>query len=370
MGGSVRKPMRLDDRIGKTGLNKPLVTKGWDRDIVKEYKSGKLPILTINMTRECNLKCIYCHTDAGEKDPNELTGDEWKRVIDESVELGNEVLWIGGRGEPLLDPAFEDVVKHANSQGLTTILNTNATLLNKRRARFLYENNVSPEVKIVSFREKPYDYLAGIRGWNSYMQLGLLNLLQEGYGEIVNETDDARITRIAGMMLLAKPAYKSIPDVLKFCNKYNLTPVINEIVAAGRVIKNRNLDELRLSSGESAEVAKQGSKIMGFPLARGYSDCEIQYGMFVQNNGDLIVDRLGMSCDVCDYQGKWPIGSVRETTLKDGWKRIKDERKKNRDAINTTYDEFRSCAADRCAACPMMLQSQKDYYAVQEKCAK
>ena len=62
---------------------KQLVTKGWDRDILGEYESGNLPILTINMTGECNYSCLYCHTDAGEQDTDELSLNEWKRIIDE-----------------------------------------------------------------------------------------------------------------------------------------------------------------------------------------------------------------------------------------------------------------------------------------------
>ncbi|UCG95523.1 MAG: radical SAM protein [archaeon] len=341
---------------------KPLVTKGWNRDIIKEYRSGKLPILTINMTRECNLDCIYCHTDAGEKDKNELNSREWIKIIDESKELGNEVLWIGGRGEPLLDRAFEDVIKHANDIGLTTILNTNGTLITKDKAKFLYENNVSPEVKIISFDEDIYDYLAGTKGKLPFLRQGLKNMIETGYGQIIEETDDSRVTRISGMLLLAKPAYKSMPEVFKFCAENNFTPSISDVVAAGRVVKNRNLEELKLTEKENEKLLEKGSKIMGYPLKGGFEDCHIQYGVFVQNNGHLIVDRFGMSCDVCDYEGRRSIGNLRGISLKEGWELIKNERKKNEKYISRAYDEFR-CYSNKCfSACPMALQSQKDYY--------
>lgn len=340
---------------------KKLLMKGWDRDILASYKDEKLPLLTVNMTGKCNFKCDYCHTDAGEKDPGELDAKTWKRILDESAALGNEVFWIGGKGEPLLDEAFEDVIIHANKKGLTTILNTNGTLISENVAKFLYDNNVSPEVKLLTFDEKAYDRLAGVKGQLPKLQKGLDNLLKAGYGKIINETEDARITRASGMLMLIKPAYNSMDDVFKFCRDNYFAPTISGVVAAGRVVKNKNLDELALSVQEDKKLLKRASEIMGYQLDKGFDGCHIQYGLFVQNNGDLIVDRFGMSCDVCDYQGRRTIGNLKEMSLEEGWKRIKEERKGNDEKLKESYKEFNCYSSDCFAVCPMALQSQKDY---------
>lgn len=343
-------------------FKKPLVTRGWDRDILKEYQKGNVPLVMGNMTGECNYDCIYCHTDAGKKDENELNADEWIRILDESKDLGNEVFWIGGKGEPLLDPAFEAIIKHANEIGFITILNTNGSLITKDKAKLLYENNVSPEVKIISFDEKVYDYLSGTTGNLPALRKGLGNLIEAGYGRIVDETDDTRITRISGMMLLAKPAYKSMSEVFRYCDQNNFTPVVSDVVASGRVAKRRNLDELKLSNKEKKKLWEIASEIMGYPLSKGVEECQIQYGMVVQNNGDIIVDRYGMSCDVCDYQGRRVIGNLREISLKEGWDIIKKERKINEQELKIEYAKFRKNCPDCMASCPMALQSHQDYY--------
>jgi|GEM_PF-2040009 len=342
-------------------LKKPLVTRGWDMDILANYELGDVSLVMGNMTGECNYDCIYCHTDAGEKDENELNADEWIRILDESKELGNRVFWIGGKGEPLLDPAFNEVIVHANDIGLTTVLNTNGSLITKKRANFLYEHNVSPEVKIITFDEGVYDYLSGTKGNLPKLRKGLNNLIESGYGRIVEETDDARITRISGMLLMAKPAYQSMPDVFKYCDRNNFTPVVSDVVASGRVVKRRNLDELMLSNEEKKKVWEIGSKIMGYPLNKGIEECPIQYGIVIQNNGDLIVDTYGMSCDVCDYKGRHAAGNLREIPLKEGWKRINEERKINETARKLAYTRFKEECSDCQASCSMAHKSQKEY---------
>ncbi|MBU4245908.1 MAG: radical SAM protein [Nanoarchaeota archaeon] len=343
-------------------LKKPLVTRGWDKDILAKYELGDVPLVMGNMTNQCNYNCIYCHTDAGKKDENELNADEWIRILDESKELGNEVFWIGGKGEPILDNAFRKVIRHADDIGLTTVLNTNGSLITKKRAKLLYNNNVSPEVKIISFDEDVYDYLSGTIGNLPALRKGLNNLIKAGYRKIVDETDDARITRMSGMLLMAKPAYQSMPDVFRYCDRNNFAPVVSDVVASGRVVKRGNLDELKLSDEEKKNIWELGSEIMSYPLNKGIEECQIQYGIVVQNNGDLIIDTYGMSCDVCDYYGRRVAGNLREISLKEGWEIIKEERKRNETARKIAYDQFKEECSACLASCPMAHKSQKDYY--------
>ncbi|MBU3905273.1 MAG: radical SAM protein [Nanoarchaeota archaeon] len=341
---------------------KPLIMKGWDKDIKKAYDDSKLPLVTMNMTRECNFSCNYCHTDAGKADENEVTGKEWEKVIDESTELGADLFWIGGRGEPLLDKSFKEVIGHINETGSTTILNTNGTLINHEMATFLYKNNVSPEVKIISFDENVYDYMAGVSGAMPLMRKGIDNLLEAGYGEIINETSDARITRLSGMMLLTRSAYDSIPEVLEFCKENNMAPLISDVIAAGRVVSNRNLEELHVSQEDEKNLLKKANEIMGYKLEEGFDICSIQYGVFIQNNGDVIVDRYGMSCDVCDYQGRRTIDNIRENDIKTIWNNILNERERSKEEIEKAYQDFEY--SNCFSKCPMMIQSQKDYFKI------
>ena len=316
---------------------KPLVADGWDFDYLEKYLEGKVPILTINMTGKCNYACPYCSTNAGVKDKYELNAAEWIDIIKDSHALGTEVIWIAGKGEPLLDSAFKEVVEYANSLNMTTILNTNASLIDQEMATFLYDNHVVPEIKMVSLNEKIYDELSGKKNTYDNFINGVDNLLDAGYGQIIRETEDARITNCSGLVLLAKPALESLPEVFQYCKEQNIAPTVSDVVATGRIIQLQNLNDFILSDEENRRLNKKASEIMEYPFESGLQECYINLGLFVLNNGDLVVNQYGMSCDICCPKSKVVIGNLKEMTVADGWKKIKDMRAQNEVQIIKKY---------------------------------
>lgn len=45
-----------------------------------EHKYAPPVLVSFGVTRECDLKCPHCYSDSGEKDPEELTTDQWHRL--------------------------------------------------------------------------------------------------------------------------------------------------------------------------------------------------------------------------------------------------------------------------------------------------
>ena len=84
--------------------------------------------LQIEPTRRCNLNCKICMR----RDLNETTASlslkDFGKVLDSS-DLRHVALH--GWGEPLLNPELFQMVKYAESQGVSTELTTNATLLQR-----------------------------------------------------------------------------------------------------------------------------------------------------------------------------------------------------------------------------------------------
>ncbi|WP_407698543.1 radical SAM protein [Streptomyces cyaneochromogenes] len=78
------------------------------------------------MTQRCQLTCSsHCYAQAGPtKGHGTMTGDDWRRVIDEAAAIGVEkVQFIGG--EPTLYPEFPDLVRHALGTGLSVQVYSN-----------------------------------------------------------------------------------------------------------------------------------------------------------------------------------------------------------------------------------------------------
>src|SRR5215813_1041016 len=93
--------------------------------------------LLAELTHRCPLHCPYCSNPlqlAGAKD--ELTTDEWKRVINEAAALGALHTGFSG-GEPLQRPDLTELVATARETGLYTNLITSSIGLTRQRAEDL-----------------------------------------------------------------------------------------------------------------------------------------------------------------------------------------------------------------------------------------
>src|SRR6266478_4096778 len=118
--------------------------------------------LLAEVTHRCPLHCPYCSNPTELASPrNELTTDEWKRVLDEAAELG--VLHVGfSGGEPLQRADLATLVRAARAAGLYSNLITSSLGLNRRRAEELKEAGLdSVQISFQSDQETLADQIAG-----------------------------------------------------------------------------------------------------------------------------------------------------------------------------------------------------------------
>lgn len=85
-------------------------------------------IISWNTTQQCNINCIHCYRDAGEKRQDELTTLEGKELLNQIATAGFKILVFSG-GEPLLRPDIFELIQYAKSIGLRPVLGTNGILL-------------------------------------------------------------------------------------------------------------------------------------------------------------------------------------------------------------------------------------------------
>lgn len=79
-------------------------------------------IVTILITRRCNLRCAYCFVVQSKEEEMDTT--QCKKMIDEFARSGMKQFIISG-GEPLIRDDIGDIVNFASSQGITVWLNSN-----------------------------------------------------------------------------------------------------------------------------------------------------------------------------------------------------------------------------------------------------
>lgn len=118
------------------------------------------------LTYECPLHCPYCSNPLNLADyRDELTTEDWQRVLRQARELGVLQLHLSG-GEPLQRRDLEEIVSTARDLGLYTNLITSALALTPRRAQQLKDAGLD-HVQISIQADEP-DLSDRIAGTPSY----------------------------------------------------------------------------------------------------------------------------------------------------------------------------------------------------------
>jgi MoaA/NifB/PqqE/SkfB family radical SAM enzyme len=95
--------------------------------------------LWIEPTNRCNLRCVMCPTSLRQHEETGLMPlDAYRALIDEAApHVATVNLFLGG--ESLLHKELPEMIRYARAQGITTRLNTNATLLDRQWAKQLLD---------------------------------------------------------------------------------------------------------------------------------------------------------------------------------------------------------------------------------------
>jgi len=138
------------------------------------------PIVSWNITRKCNLKCVHCYIDAGLTSSDELSTEEALKLVDQMSEIGVPLILFTG-GEPLVRKDFFQIARYARERGIKLVLSTNGTLITKEVARELKDVGVVyVGVSLDSIGADFHDYFRGVKGAFAAALAGINNALEAG----------------------------------------------------------------------------------------------------------------------------------------------------------------------------------------------
>jgi radical SAM protein with 4Fe4S-binding SPASM domain len=87
------------------------------------------------ITSACNLRCRQCHAAGGKAQPDELTTEEGKRLIDELAQIPEFRMLVFTGGEPLVRKDVFELAEYAASLGFQISIATNGTLITPEVAK-------------------------------------------------------------------------------------------------------------------------------------------------------------------------------------------------------------------------------------------
>lgn len=251
---------------------------------IREAVAGnRLLTLDLETSRVCNLKCIYCYSEAGRARENELTQEEMRRLVDEAVELGVRVITIIGGGEPMMYPHLHDLVDYIAAKGVKQNLFTNGTWITPANAQFFQSRRVSMVVKLNSLRPEVQDELAGVRGTHARILRGLALLTEAGYAS------DPELP-LGLETIICRQNYDEIETLWRYARDRQCHPYFEVVTFQGRAKKeklNVSKDDLRRLFDRLLEIdrADYGFTWNPHPPIAGLSCKRHFYNLLVTSNG-------------------------------------------------------------------------------------
>mgnify|MGYP002622669470 CR=1 FL=1 len=142
-------------------------------------------------TSVCDLSCPHCYSQAGRKDPEELSTEEAKRlVIDELVQLSRPTFVIAG-GEALLRRDFQEIVRYAHERQVPWALHSHGGWIEREIEVF----RECPPLMVAVSLDGPREFHDTFRGQVGACDAALraMQLLKDaGCGEVVAGTTVTR----------------------------------------------------------------------------------------------------------------------------------------------------------------------------------
>lgn len=136
--------------------------------------------VTIAVTDRCQLDCFHCSAVGRDKRQAEMSGEDIKRIVGESLDLGVSCVTFTG-GEPLLRPDLEEFLALVPREKAVALVFTNALALDARRAASLKEAGAyGVHISLDSPDPEEHDKFRGRRGTFQAVRQGVRNALQAG----------------------------------------------------------------------------------------------------------------------------------------------------------------------------------------------
>ncbi len=197
-----------------------------DAEITNANENGRLLTMELELSRTCNLKCIYCYAESGSQLADELSFDEIINALNQGIDLGARKIIVLGGGEPMAYPRIMDVLWAIREKGVEIELFTNGTLLTQEIAEEFKRLEVNPVIKFNSLRPEIQDYLAGKGGAYESIRNGLELLLNAGY--------PSDTLSLGAQTVICQPNYEELPEMWRWLRSKNIIPYFETITEQGR----------------------------------------------------------------------------------------------------------------------------------------
>ena len=129
--------------------------------IIEKYKPKKL---MIEVTNNCNSKCIFCGNCNMTRKRSFVSEKIVKKALEQGIVMGIRKVGFYTNGEPLLDKNIEKYIEYAKKNLYDYVyITTNGILANKNRVKALFDSGLdSIKFSINSIEKENYKNMQGV----------------------------------------------------------------------------------------------------------------------------------------------------------------------------------------------------------------
>lgn len=142
-------------------------------------------IAAIYITRHCNSRCTMCDFWKNERDPKELSSEQWGVIFSRLKAFGVDFVGVNASGEMFTRRDVFDILGHLRELGMNFGVNSNGTLFTPAKARRLAE--LAPRAVTIGLDgvgDAAYLLTRGLKNGFSKISRHIDNLKQEGIRNI------------------------------------------------------------------------------------------------------------------------------------------------------------------------------------------
>lgn len=126
-------------------------------------ETAKFNFAWIEVTTQCNMKCIHCYDESCISNKDELSLKDFKYVIDELDGYGIKNIQLIG-GEPLMASNIADMLRYAANKIKSVSLFTNASLITEDIAAILKQHHINVAISVYSYLPEMHDKVTQVKG--------------------------------------------------------------------------------------------------------------------------------------------------------------------------------------------------------------
>lgn len=316
----------IDDLISENLIVKDEI----DLDFKFERPSYNIKFAWLELTDNCNLRCIHCYGAFGcpkIKQSNSMTTKDWFNAIDQLYEAGcRDIQLIGG--EPFCYAEYDKILDYLSKKGFEKItMFTNATLISEKNIEDLKKYKVNIRFSLYGYDSQSHEEITKIKGSfnNTVNAIKLLNEngLQASVAVILMKENEKYIDKIK----------KFVEEDLKI--RYNGYDVIRPSCVNDNLehrITNYDLLKKRYFTTPEFSITKEQF------ISNHFNNSCFVNKLAITSTGDIIP---------CIFSRDFIVGNIRENTIKELKEKLIDVWSINKNKIESCKDcEYRYACSD------------------------